>query len=94
MAGVFNTFFASVFNVDNEPRGSQYPEPEDHELNCENDQLPVNPEVVQDLLLQLNICRSLGPDGLSQRKIDNVMANLTLIFERYWESREVRADWG
>ncbi|RMC15498.1 hypothetical protein DUI87_07690 [Hirundo rustica rustica] len=52
---VFNTFFASVFNRDDRPRRSQCPELEDH--GCENDQLPVKPEMVWDLLLQQTTLR-------------------------------------
>lgn len=40
---VFNAFFASIFNTDVGQRGSQSPELEDH--GCENDQLPVDPEI-------------------------------------------------
>ncbi|KAJ7413995.1 hypothetical protein WISP_87188 [Willisornis vidua] len=61
-AEVFNTFFASVFNMDDGPRGSQCSELEDHD--CECDQLPVNPETVQDLLLLLDPYKSMGPDGI------------------------------
>ncbi|KAJ7396732.1 rna-directed dna polymerase from mobile element jockey-like [Pitangus sulphuratus] len=42
------------------PRGSQCPELEDH--NCEDDQLPVDPEFVKDLLLQLHPYKSIGLD--------------------------------
>ncbi|RMC20633.1 hypothetical protein DUI87_01485 [Hirundo rustica rustica] len=38
--------------ADDRPRGSQCPELEDHD--CEKDQLPVNLEILQDLLLQLD----------------------------------------
>ncbi|KAF4795433.1 hypothetical protein TURU_093493 [Turdus rufiventris] len=41
------------------PRGS-HPELEDHDYK--NDQVPVNPEIVWDLLFQLDPCRSMGPD--------------------------------
>ncbi|KAJ7413813.1 hypothetical protein WISP_88137 [Willisornis vidua] len=64
-AGMFNAFFDSVFNMDDEPRRSQYPELEDHD--CKNDQLPVNPEIVWDLLLLLDPCKSMGPHGIHPR---------------------------
>ncbi|KAJ7411239.1 hypothetical protein WISP_103670 [Willisornis vidua] len=51
-AEVFIAFFALVFNTDDGTRGSQCPELEDHD--CENDKLPVNPETVGDVLLQLD----------------------------------------
>ncbi|KAJ7406273.1 snRNA-activating protein complex subunit 3 [Willisornis vidua] len=41
-----------VFNTCDGPRGSQCPELEDQD--CKNDQIPVDPELVQDLLLHLN----------------------------------------
>ncbi|KAJ7399959.1 hypothetical protein BTVI_109716 [Pitangus sulphuratus] len=40
------------FHTDDGLRGSQCPELEDHD--CKNDQLPVEPKIVQDLLLQLD----------------------------------------
>ncbi|KAJ7419150.1 hypothetical protein BTVI_26427 [Pitangus sulphuratus] len=61
----FNVFFASVFNTGDGPRGSQCPELEDHE--CENDQLPINPGMVRDLLLQLDPYKSMGPAGIRPR---------------------------
>ncbi|KAJ7399987.1 hypothetical protein BTVI_109646 [Pitangus sulphuratus] len=53
-AEVFNAFFASVFNMDDRPRGSQYPQLEDHD--CRDDQLPV--DLVWDFLLQLDSYKS------------------------------------
>lgn len=50
----FNTFSASVFSTDDRPRGSQCPELEDHD--CENNQFPIDSEVVWDQLLQ--ICKA------------------------------------
>ncbi|KAJ7401306.1 RNA-directed DNA polymerase from mobile element jockey [Pitangus sulphuratus] len=77
------------------PRGSQCPELHDH--YCENDQLPVSPEMVQDLLLQLDPCKSMGPGGIHPRilkeQADAIAKPLLMIFERSWESREVPADW-
>ncbi|KAJ7414481.1 hypothetical protein WISP_83682 [Willisornis vidua] len=53
----------AVVSMDDGPREFQCPELEDHD--CENDQLPA--EIVQDLLLQLDPCRSMGPDGIHPR---------------------------
>ncbi|KAJ7414510.1 hypothetical protein WISP_84040 [Willisornis vidua] len=50
-AEVFDAFFASIFNTDDGPREFQCPQLEDHD--CENDQLLINPEIMQDLLLEL-----------------------------------------
>ncbi|KAJ7426731.1 hypothetical protein WISP_13216 [Willisornis vidua] len=46
-------------------RGSQYSELEHHD--CENDQFPNHPEIVWDLLLQLDPYKSMGPDGIHPR---------------------------
>ncbi|KAJ7411415.1 hypothetical protein BTVI_49636 [Pitangus sulphuratus] len=73
---VFNSFFASVFNMDNGPRESHCPELKDHD--CKNDQLPVKPEIVQDLLLQLDPYKSMGSDGITK--------TFSMIFEQPWES--------
>lgn len=36
-------------------------------IDCGNSKLPVNPELVWDLLLQLDPCKSMGPDGIQLR---------------------------
>ncbi|KAJ7403656.1 hypothetical protein BTVI_75840 [Pitangus sulphuratus] len=94
-AEVFGAFFASVFNTGDGPRGSQCPELQDRA--CENDQLPVNPETVRDLLLQLDPCKSMGPDGIHPRTLKKLADVITkppsIIFELSWESREAPADW-
>ncbi|KAJ7403346.1 hypothetical protein BTVI_77768 [Pitangus sulphuratus] len=61
----FNAFFGSVFNADDGPRGSQYPQLEDHD--CKNDELPVNPEIVRNLLLLLDPYKFIGPGGIHPR---------------------------
>ncbi|KAJ7405743.1 hypothetical protein WISP_138422 [Willisornis vidua] len=94
-AEVFNAFFACVFNTDDGPRGSQWPELEGHD--CENDQLPVNPEIVQDMLLQLDPYKSMGLDGIHLKMLkelaDAITKPLLIILELSWESGEVPADW-
>ncbi|KAJ7406295.1 hypothetical protein BTVI_65881 [Pitangus sulphuratus] len=62
---MINTFFVSVFNMDDRPRRSQYSELEDHD--CQNDQLPLDPELVEDLLLQLDPYKPMEPDGIHPR---------------------------
>ncbi|KAJ7414769.1 hypothetical protein WISP_81852 [Willisornis vidua] len=54
-----------IRSLDDRSRESQCPVLEDHD--CENGQLPVNAEMVQDLLLQLDPCKSIGPDGILPR---------------------------
>lgn len=44
-----------VFNTENGLLDPQNPELENH--GCENAKLPANPELVQDLLLQLDPCK-------------------------------------
>lgn len=88
MAEEFNAFFAPVFNADDGPRGAQCPELEDHD--SENHQLPVDPELVQDLLLQLDPYKSIGPDGIHHRILKE-LADITekhffMIFEWFQES--------
>ncbi|TRZ06976.1 hypothetical protein HGM15179_020128 [Zosterops borbonicus] len=75
--------------------GSQCPELEDHD--CENDKLPVDPELVQYLLLQLDHYKSMGPDEIHLRilkeLVDVIMRPLSMIFEQSGESGENPADW-
>ncbi|KAJ7419199.1 hypothetical protein WISP_55348 [Willisornis vidua] len=88
-AEVFNAFFASVCNMDDGPRGSQCPGLEDHD--CENDQFPVDPEIVWDLLLELDPYKSKGPDGIHPRILkelaDVIAKPLTMIFKGPWKTR-------
>lgn len=51
-ADVFNGFFACAFGMDDTPRGSHSSELEGHD--CNNDQLPVDSEILQELLLKLD----------------------------------------
>ncbi|KAJ7408123.1 rna-directed dna polymerase from mobile element jockey-like [Pitangus sulphuratus] len=92
---MFNAFFVSVFNTNDGSRGSQCPELADHD--CKNDQLPVNPEIVWDLLLQLDPYKSMGPDVIHPRILkelaDVITKPLSMIFKWSWESREVPAEW-
>ncbi|KAJ7407616.1 RNA-directed DNA polymerase from mobile element jockey [Pitangus sulphuratus] len=80
--------------MDDGSRGSQCPELEDH--GCENDQLPVKPEMVWELLLQLDPYKSMGPDGIHSRSLKelaDVIKKPLLIFQQSWESGEVPAHW-
>jgi len=68
---------------------------EDH--NCGNsDFVFVDTEIVTDQLYQLNVHKSMGPDGIHPRalkELANVMAGpLLIICQRSWESGEVLAD--
>lgn len=47
--------------------GSDLRCPEFQDCDCRNDKLPVNSELVQDLLLHLDASKSTGPDGVNPR---------------------------
>ncbi|KAJ7404854.1 rna-directed dna polymerase from mobile element jockey-like [Willisornis vidua] len=94
-AEVFNAFFAFVFITDDRPRRSQCTQLEDHD--CDNDELPVDPEILWDLLLWLYPYKSMGPVGIHPRILkelaDVITKPLSMIFQMSWETREVPADW-
>ncbi|KAJ7402713.1 RNA-directed DNA polymerase from mobile element jockey [Pitangus sulphuratus] len=57
----------------------------------------IDPEIVWQVMLQLDPYKSMGPHGIDPRTLKemaNVIAQpLSMIFEQTWESREVPADW-
>ncbi|PKU46017.1 rna-directed dna polymerase from mobile element jockey-like [Limosa lapponica baueri] len=90
-----NGFFASVFNTNDGPGTPRNP----GLGNCDwgNDKLPVNSELVQDLVLQLDADKSMGPNGIHPRVLkelpDVTTGHLSIIFQWSWDSGEVPADW-
>ncbi|KAK4810895.1 hypothetical protein QYF61_013303 [Mycteria americana] len=85
-----------VFNNIDRPWAAWSPELEDHE--CRNSAFPfVDAEIVRDQLYQLNVHKSMGPDGIHPRvlkELADVMAGpLSIIYQRSWEPGEVPADW-
>jgi len=68
---------------------------EDH--YCGNNNFPfVDTDIVRDQLHQLNIYKSMGPGGnpkVLKYLGDAAAGPLFIIYQRYWESGEVPADW-
>lgn len=61
---------------------------------CENAKLPAHPEVLRNLLLQLDTHKFMGPSGIHPRiPKDLAMSSQGLIFERSWESLDIPVDW-
>lgn len=62
-----------------------------------DDKLPADPDLVWNLLLQLYVQKSLGPDGTHPRVLKDVASVITgplfIIFQWSWESGEVPVDW-
>ncbi|KAK4810454.1 LOW QUALITY PROTEIN: hypothetical protein QYF61_004234 [Mycteria americana] len=93
-AEAFNAFFASGFNNTDRPWDAQSPDSEDHE--CGNSDFPfVDTEIVRDQLYQLNVHKSMGPEGIHPRVLKELVdaGPLSIIYQRSWESGEVPADW-
>lgn len=60
--------------------------------DCDNDKLPADPEIMQDLLLQLDSYKSMGSHGIHRRilkELVDVIVKPLLIFEWSRESGEL-----
>lgn len=70
---------------------SGIPELEDHD--CSSDQLPANLKLVQNLLLHLDACKSMGHNEIHARMLRElaviIMRSLSIIFQWPWQPRQV-----
>lgn len=64
-AETFNSSFSSIFNTSDAPWDAWSSGLEDHDWG--NDKVPVDFEHVQDLLLQQNVHKMMGPDEIHPR---------------------------
>ena len=85
-----------MFNNTDRLWAARSSESKDHEY-WKRDFPCVNTEIVRDQLYQLNVQKTLGPDGICLRVLkelaDVTAGPLTIIYQRSWESGEVPADW-
>ncbi|PKU44059.1 rna-directed dna polymerase from mobile element jockey-like [Limosa lapponica baueri] len=96
-AKILNAFFASVFNTQiNYPQGVQPPELEDKDGEQNNTPV-IHEEVVNDLLMHLDPCKSMGPDGIHPRVLRELAREVTkplsIIYQQSWSTGEVPDDW-
>ncbi|GAB0187360.1 mitochondrial enolase superfamily member 1 [Grus japonensis] len=94
-AEVLNDFFASVFTGKCLSHTARVTEGKDRDW--ENEEPPtVGEDQVQDHLRNLKVHKSMGPDEMHpwvlRELVDEVARQLTIIFEKAWQSSEVPTD--
>lgn len=61
-----------------------------------DNKLTANTKLVQDLLLQLDACKSMGPNGNHPRVLKEldiiIVGPFSIIFQQFWESGEISVD--
>ncbi|PKU38487.1 rna-directed dna polymerase from mobile element jockey-like [Limosa lapponica baueri] len=95
-AELLNVFFASVFTAPASPRESQTLEVTEKVWTKEDFAL-VEEDQEREQLNKLDICKSMGPDGMHLRvlrELAEVIAGpLSIIFERSWRTGELPEGW-
>ena len=97
-AEVLNAAFASVFNSETSyPQGTQPPELGDRDEEEQNEVPAVQEETISDLLLQLDMHGSMGPNQTHPRVLRELAEERAKLFsiidQQSWLTGKVPEDW-